>query len=145
MPAQTTGGILSNFPRYSKSFVADEGGLLVEEAFCEGVNMYGMTQRLEALLASGKDSALLRCSLGKAYADAGDMQTARSHLQEAVVLDPGYSVAWKLLGKAALEQGDGEAAREAWTRGVACAQAKGDAQVLKELAVFLRRLDKRQG
>lgn len=104
-----------------------------------------MTQRLEALLATGKDSALLRCSLGKAYADAGDAPTAQAHLLRAVAMDPGYSVAWKLLGKAALALNDAEAARDAWRTGLACAQAKGDAQVAKELAVFLKRLDRPQG
>lgn len=101
-----------------------------------------MTRRLEALLAAGKDSALLRCSLGKAYADAGDAPTAQAHLLRAVAMDPGYSVAWKLLGKVALALGDGEAARTAWGKGLVCAQARGDAQVVKELTVFLKRLDK---
>ncbi len=106
--------------------------------------MNDMTRRLEALLARGKDSAMLRCSLGKAYAEEGAAQLARSHLLRAVELDPGYSVAWKWLGKAALALGDAAAARQAWDSGRACALAKGDAQVAKELAVFLKRLDKRQ-
>ena len=101
-----------------------------------------MTQRLEAMLASGKETALLRYTLGKNYLDAEQYDTAREHLSHAVTLDPNYSVAWKFLGKAALEQGDNAAAREAWTKGLACAEAKGDAQVVKELGVFLRRLDK---
>lgn len=104
--------------------------------------MHSMTRNLEAMLAAGKDSALLRYTLGKAYLDAGEPARAREHLERACALDPRYSVAWKLLGKASLELGDPEAARGAWNQGLECAAAKGDAQVVKELGVFLRRLDK---
>lgn len=104
--------------------------------------MNDMTQRLEAMLATGKETALLRYTLGKNYLDAEQYAVAREHLARAVALDAQYSVAWKLLGKTALELGDRSAAREAWSQGLACAEAKGDAQVVKELGVFLRRLDK---
>jgi predicted Zn-dependent protease len=66
------------------------------------------------------------------------------HLLRATELDPGYSVAWKLLGKARLALGDIQGARLAWNAGLACAQEKGDAQVLKEIGVFLKRLDRQQ-
>jgi predicted Zn-dependent protease len=107
--------------------------------------MNDMTQRLEALLASGKDSAMLRCTLGKIYLEAGDPGVARGHLLQATALDAGYSVAWKLLGRACLDLGDAQAAREAWNKGLDCARDKGDAQVIKELGVFLKRLDKASG
>ncbi|MFD2754156.1 tetratricopeptide repeat protein [Comamonas terrae] len=102
-------------------------------------------RNFEALLAQGKDSALLRYTLGKAYLDQEQAENARSHLQQATALDPDYSVAWKLLGKAELALGDTVAARRAWQQGLACAHARGDAQVVKELQVFLRRLDKQAG
>lgn len=104
--------------------------------------MNDMTQRLEQLLASGKESALLRYTLGKTYADHEQFETAREHLQRSVELDPDYSVAWKWLGKALLALDDIPAARQAWEKGLACAENKGDAQVVKELKIFLRRLDK---
>lgn len=106
--------------------------------------MVDMQARLEQLLACGKESALLRYTLGKGYLDQREYATAIGHLEQAVALDPHYSVAWKTLGKALLEGGDRAAARQAWQAGLACAQAKGDAQVVKELTVFLRRLDKAQ-
>lgn len=104
--------------------------------------MNPMVRNLENLLASGKESALLRYTLGKAYADDGQMDVARTHLQQATALDAAYSVAWKQLGKVELALGDAAAARQAWQQGLACAETKGDAQVVKELQVFLRRLDK---
>lgn len=104
--------------------------------------MNPMVDKLQALLAAGKDSALLRYTLGKAFLDAGQWQVAHGHLLSATQQDAQYSVAWKSLGKACLELHDVAGARNAWQQGLACAQAKGDAQVVKELTVFLRRLDK---
>ena len=104
--------------------------------------MNPVTQGLQALLAAGKDSAMLRVTLGKAALDEDKPADALVHLQRATEQDPHYSTAWKLLGKAHLALGDTEAARRAWNQGLACAQAKGDAQVVKELGVFLKRLDK---
>jgi predicted Zn-dependent protease len=104
--------------------------------------MTPMVQNLEKLLANGKDGALLRYTLGKAYADAGQADVALAHLLQATVQNPAYSVAWKLLGKVQLALGDNAAARLAWQQGLRCAQERGDAQVAKELQVFLRRLDK---
>ncbi len=107
--------------------------------------MNPMTQRLQALLDAGKETALLRYTLGKAALDDAQPATALEHLLRATTLDPHYSVAWKLLGKTQLALGDPAAARQAWESGLACAQDKGDAQVVKELGVFLKRLDKQQG
>jgi len=104
--------------------------------------MNPMAQRLEALLAAGKETALLRCTLGKAALDDDQPDAALAHLLRATALDPHYSVAWKLLGKAQLALGDSAAARQAWQQGLACAQDQGDAQVVKELGVFLKRLDR---
>ncbi len=104
--------------------------------------MNPMVDKLQAMLAAGKDSALLRYTLGKAFLDAGQLEVAREHLLSATQQDAQYSVAWKSLGKACLELNDVAAARKAWEQGLVCAEAKGDAQVAKELTVFLRRLDK---
>jgi Tfp pilus assembly protein PilF len=99
-------------------------------------------KRFEALLAAGKDSALLRFSLGLQYLKDGAAERAAGHLREAVRQDPGYSAAWKLLGKALAEAGDAEGAKAAYRTGIAAAETKGDKQAAKEMAVFLRRLEK---
>lgn len=100
-----------------------------------------MIERLEALLASGKDGALLRFGLGSEYFKAGDLRHAGEHLREAVAMDPGYSAAWKMLGRA-LEASDRTAAAEAYRKGIAAAQSKGDKQAVKEMQVFLRRIER---
>ena len=64
---------------------------------------------LEALLAKGPDNALLRYSLGNEYLKLGDLERAIEHLAAATRLDPRYSAAWKLQGKAL--QASGRATR----------------------------------
>lgn len=101
-----------------------------------------MLESLERLLAKGNDNALLRFGLGKGHLDAGNAARAVEHLERCVGFDPGYSAAWKLLGKAYLAQRNPEAARKAWQQGLAAAQTHGDKQAEKEMAVFLKKLDK---
>ena len=101
-----------------------------------------MIERLESMLANGQDTALLRFTLGKNYIEIDDIERAVTHLQRCVELDPTYSAAWKLLGKARLARGDVIGARRAWEEGIRMAAARGNKQVEKEMVVFLRRLDK---
>jgi Tfp pilus assembly protein PilF len=100
--------------------------------------------RFEALLASGKDDALLRFGLGMHYLRAGDSSRAAMHLRAAVAHDPHYSAAWKLLGKALEEDGDREGAAAAYRSGIDAATERGDKQAAKEMAVFLKRIEKAQ-
>lgn len=96
----------------------------------------------EKLLASGKDSALLRFSLGNEYLKAEQPTKAAEHLRIAVAADAQYSAAWKLLGKAFAQCGDIAAAKAAYASGIAAAEAKGDKQAAKEMAVFKKRLER---
>jgi len=100
---------------------------------------------LEKLLAAGKDGALLRFGLGNAYLEAGDPAAAVAHLQRAVALNANYSAAWKLLGKALVAGGNPEGALEAYRQGVAAAQQMGDKQTLREMQVFIHRLERERG
>ena len=102
-----------------------------------------MRESLEKMLAKGVDNTLLRFGLGKACLDQDDAAAASEHLQRCVVLDPRYSAAWKLLGKAQSALGDADGARQAWEQGLASAREQGDKQAEKEIAVFLKRLDRR--
>ena len=102
-------------------------------------------ERFEALLAAGKDNALLRFSLGMHYLKAGEPARAVPHLRAAVAHDPAYSAAWKLLGRALTDTGQAPEAREAYRHGIEAAERKGDKQAAREMGVFLRRLDKAAG
>lgn len=99
----------------------------------------------EKMLAAGKDGALLRFSLGNEYLKAGAAVRAAEHLQRAVVLDPDYTAAWKLLGRALQQAGDAAAAVAAYRSGIAVAQRKGDKQAGREMDVFARRIEKALG
>jgi Tfp pilus assembly protein PilF len=97
---------------------------------------------LEKLLGGPRDTALLRYSLGNEYLKAGDAAAAALHLREAVRRDPGYSAAWKALGRALADSGQPEEALTAYREGIRVAEAKGDKQAAKEMAVFARRIEK---
>ena len=101
-----------------------------------------LISNLEALVAAGRDSPAVRFGLGKACLERSDPVAARRHLERAVEMDPAYSAAWKILGKACADGGDVEGAAGAWRRGIAAATAKGDRQAAKEMGVFLRRLER---
>ena len=103
-----------------------------------------MREKLEKLLAQGRDSALLRFGLGDACLKEHDAEQAALHLAQATAQQPGYSAAWKLLGKALQQLGRLEEAQAAWTTGVAVARQQGDLQAVKEMTVIVKRLQKQQ-
>ena len=98
-----------------------------------------------AMLANGRDNALLRFSLGNEYLKRGDAINAASHLRHAVEHDPNYSAAWKLLGKALADNADWPQALAAYQAGIAVAESRGDKQAAKEMGVFARRIEKQIG
>lgn len=104
--------------------------------------MSSIIQNLEKLLQQGRDTALVRYSLGNEYFKLGQFDAAISHLRVALQTDPDYSAAWKLLGKALSEDGQQQAALDAYRQGIQVAEAKGDKQAAKEMAVFAKRIEK---
>ena len=104
--------------------------------------MSSALEGLERLLAAGKDGALLRFGLGNEHLKRGDAQAAAAHFRRAVELDPGYSAAWKMLGKALIAAQRPEEALAAWNDGIAAAERRGDKQAMREMQVFARRLTK---
>lgn len=98
-----------------------------------------------AMLASGRDNALLRFSLGNEYLKQGDAVNAAIHLRRAVEHDPKYSAAWKLLGKALADSQALADALAAYQAGIEVAEARGDKQAAKEMGVFAKRIEKQLG
>ena len=97
---------------------------------------------LEKLIGGPRDNALLRYSLGNEYLKCGEPAAAATHLREAVRRDSQYSAAWKLLGRALSESGAPRDALVAYREGIRVAEAKGDKQAAKEMAVFARRIER---
>lgn len=93
------------------------------------------------MLAAGKDGALLRFSLGNEYLKAASPQQAAVQFRCAVTLDPNYSAAWKLLGRALADSGEREQARAAYAEGIRVAESRGDQQAAREMRVFARKLE----
>ncbi len=103
----------------------------------------GLIENLESMLAAGRDDALLRFSLGNAYLEEQPARAAE-HLARAVELDPGYSAAWKVYGKALTAAGRDDDAAKAYQKGIEAATRNGDIQAAKEMSVFLRRLERQR-
>jgi len=97
-------------------------------------------ENLEKMLATGRDSALLRYSLGIEYHKQGDLETSAMHLSSAVEQDADYSAAWKAYGKVLAEAGRDDEAEQAFLSGIEVAEKNGDIQAAKEMKVFLRRI-----
>ena len=107
------------------------------------MNSSSVVHNLEALLLQGKDSALLRFSLGSEYLKLRETWVAVYQLRRALEMDPNYSAAWKLLGEALTDAGVLRDALDAYRRGIEVAERRGDKQAAKEMAVFAQRLEKR--
>ena len=105
--------------------------------------MTAPTDRIAALraqLGGPRDGALLRFALGRALREAGDDAASVPEFRRAVDFDPAYSAAWQGLGEALAALGQSAAAIEAYQRGIAAAEARGDVQAAKVMRVLRRRL-----
>lgn len=99
-----------------------------------------IVDNLEKMLASGRDSALLRYSLGIEYHKKGDLDASAMHLSNAVEQDAEYSAAWKAYGKVLAEAGRDDEAEQAYLTGIQVAERNGDIQAAKEMRVFVKRI-----
>ena len=103
--------------------------------------MKPMINNLEKLLDGPRDGAMLRFSLGNAWLE-DDPEKAAAYFRDAVERDPDYSAAWKGLGRALASAGFDEDALDAYNKGIAVAERKGDIQAAREMRVFVRRIEK---
>jgi Flp pilus assembly protein TadD len=86
-----------------------------------------------------------RFGYASALFDVGRYAEAASEFREAIRLKPDYSAAFRDLGKALERSGAPAAARQAYRQGIPIAERNGDLQTLKEMQVFLKRLEQVQG
>jgi tetratricopeptide (TPR) repeat protein len=77
--------------------------------------------------------------------DAGRYPEAVVEYRKAIRLKPDYSAAFRDLGKALEKSGAHAEARQVYGQGIPIAERNGDLQTLKEMQVFLKRLEPEQG
>ena len=83
-------------------------------------------------------------SLGNELFKEGRYGEARDHLRRAIENKPDYSVAYRMLGRSHYELHENTEAKNVFLKGREVAKENGDLQTVKEINVFLRRLEKRE-
>jgi uncharacterized protein HemY len=96
------------------------------------------------LLQRDPTNPMVLCSLGSELFKEERYEEARDHLRRAVENKPDYSVAYRMLGRAHYELNEDAEARSVFEKGREVAHENGDLQTVKEIDVFLRRLQKRE-
>jgi predicted Zn-dependent protease len=102
------------------------------------------TETFRKVLEKDPDNPMILCSLGIELFKEGRYPEARQHLTRAVENKPDYSVAYRMLGRTHFELRENAQASRVFARGREVAQENGDLQTVREIDVFLRRLDKRE-
>ena len=82
---------------------------------------------------------------GSALFDAGRYPEAALEFRAAIRLKPDYSAAFRDLGIALERSGALVEAMQVYGQGIPIAERNGDLQTLKEMQVFLKRLEQAQG
>jgi Flp pilus assembly protein TadD len=91
------------------------------------------------------EDPVVRFGLAGAYLDAGESENAIHEYRETIRLKPDYSAAHRGLGRALEQAGRIADAIAAYRQGIEVATRNGDLQTVKEMQVFLRRLEKAAG
>jgi predicted Zn-dependent protease len=97
------------------------------------------------LLERDPENPMVLYSLGNELFKERKYSEAREYLSRAVRNKPDYSVAYRTLGRTLNELGEDAEARRVFIEGREVAHKNGDLQTVKEIEVFVRRLEKREG
>ena len=96
------------------------------------------------LLERNPENPMVLYSLGNELFKEKKYSEAREYLSRAVRNKPDYSVAHRTLGRTLYELGEDAEARRVFAEGREVARENGDLQTVKEIDVFVRRLEKRE-
>lgn len=103
------------------------------------------TDMFRKLLERDPNNPMVLYSLGNELFKEGEYLEARKYLNQAVQNKPDYSVAYRTLGRTLYEMHEDDEARRVFGEGREVAERNGDLQTIKEINVFVRRLEKREG
>ena len=96
------------------------------------------------LLERDPNNPMVLYSLGSELFKEDHYAEARDLLQRAIENKSDYSVAYRMLGRAHFELHENSEARSVFLKGKEVAQKNGDLQTVREIDVFMRRLEKRE-
>jgi uncharacterized protein HemY len=102
------------------------------------------TDMFRKLLERDPENPMVLYSLGNELFKEQRYSEAKTYLSRAVRNKPDYSVAYRTLGRVLYELHEDYEARRVFTQGREVADANGDLQTVKEIDVFVRRLERRQ-
>jgi uncharacterized protein HemY len=102
------------------------------------------SEMFRKLLQKDPQNPMLLYSLGNELFKEEKYGEARDLLRRAIENKPDYSVAYRMLGRAHYELREDTEAKNVFLEGKEVARQNGDLQTVKELNVFLRRLEKRE-
>src|SRR5215212_973744 len=102
------------------------------------------TDMFRKLLERDPNNPMVLYSLGNELFKEQKYLQAREYLGRAVGNKPDYSVAYRMLGRALYELHEDIEARRVFAQGREVAERNGDLQTVKEIDVFVRRLEKRE-
>lgn len=88
------------------------------------------------------DDPVARIGLAAAYLEAGQAEDAIREFNETIRLKPDYTAAHRGLGRALEKAGRAAEAKTAYRKGIEVGRGTGDLQTVKEMEVFLKRLDR---
>jgi uncharacterized protein HemY len=101
------------------------------------------SEMFRKLLERDQNNPMVLYSLGNELFKEKKYPEAREYLSRAVRNKPDYSVAHRMLGRTLYELHEDTEARRVFTRGREVAKENGDLQTVKEIDVFIHRLEKR--
>jgi predicted Zn-dependent protease len=96
------------------------------------------------LLQKDPQNPMVLYSLGNELFKEEKYEEARDLLRRAIENKPDYSVAYRMLGRAQYELREDTEAKNVFLEGKEVARQNGDLQTVKEIDVFLRRLETRE-
>jgi Flp pilus assembly protein TadD len=100
-------------------------------------------EQLRLIAEREPDDEVAQYGFGKACLNNGLLEEAISALTRATQLNPGYSAAYRDLGRALSEAGRVHDSIRTLRSGIRVAQEQGDLQTVREMEVFLKRAERK--
>jgi len=100
-------------------------------------------KRLEAMLDDPEQASdpLTYFLLGREYMEAKRFEEGAKSFEKCIELNPQYSAAYRFLGDCYRLSDQKDKAKDIYQTGMTIANESGDLQVVKEIQVFLKKLE----